>query len=199
MTPRGYLTLPEVLKIIRARVDDDDLQIQRSPKPDRTTVACESLATAIREGDVPVYTISGGAVIRIGDPFLDLDMRETKSLIEGWESWLSTGRVVNSGKYNGCRLFIRPLSLEHWLGPAADELPIPRTGAPGRPSSMAEVIAEHERRVATGKSANSRAAEGQELEAWFKETHPSVQCPTAKTIQNNLPSNFRPRANHVLK
>jgi hypothetical protein len=35
MTPRGYLTIPEVLKIIRARIDDDDLLMQRNPKPEK--------------------------------------------------------------------------------------------------------------------------------------------------------------------
>jgi hypothetical protein len=198
MTPRGYLTIPGVLKIIRARIDDDDLLMQRNPKPDRAAVACESLATAIRDAVVPIYTISGGAVIRIDNDFCDFDHTETRSLIEGWESWLSTGRVVNSGNYNGCRLFIRPFSLEVWLGPAADDLPIPKTGAPGRPSSMAVVMEEHRRRVTGGQSASSRAREGQELELWFKETHSGMPCPTAKTIQNNLPANFQPR-NHIPK
>ena len=55
------------------------------------------------------------------------------------------------------------------------------------------------RRVSSGESACSRATEGQALEAWFKETHLGVPCPTAKTIQNKLPTNFRPRANHVPK
>jgi hypothetical protein len=199
MTPRGYLTIPEVLKIIRARIDDDDLLMQQNPKPDRAAVARESLARAIRDETVHVYRISGGAVVRIANDFADFDQTDTKSLIERWESWLPTGRVVNGSKYNGCRLFIRPASLEHWLGPAAEDVPIPKTGAPGRPSSMAVVMAEHRRRVSSGESACSRAVEGQALETWFKEMHLCVPCPTARTIQNNLPPDFQPRANHVSK
>ena len=64
MIPRGYLTIPEVLKIIRARIDDNDLLMQGDPKPDRGAVACKSLADAIRLLNVHVYTISGGAVVR---------------------------------------------------------------------------------------------------------------------------------------
>jgi hypothetical protein len=97
------------------------------------------------------------------------DYAETKSLIDGWESWLPTGRVSNGSKYNGCRLFIKPSSLEHWLGPAAEDVSLQKTGAPGRPSNMPAVMEEHRRRVASGESANSRAAEASELEAWVKE------------------------------
>ena len=60
MTPRGYLTIPEVLKIIRARIDDDDLLMQRNPKPEKTAVACESLAAAIADGTVSVYQSAAG-------------------------------------------------------------------------------------------------------------------------------------------
>ena len=72
MTPRGYLTIPEVLKIIRARIDDDDMIMQRSPKPDRTAAACESLADAIHHQRVRVYTIRGGAMVAIENEFSDV-------------------------------------------------------------------------------------------------------------------------------
>src|SRR4051812_44949111 len=121
MTPRGYLTVPEVLKIIRARIDDDDMIMQRDPKPDRMAAACESLADAIRRGRVRVYTIRGGAVFEIRNKFDDFASTRTNGLIEGWEKWLPSGRVANGSEFNGCRLFITPYALETWLGPAAED------------------------------------------------------------------------------
>jgi hypothetical protein len=191
MTPRGYLTIPEVLKIIRARIDDDDMILQRNPKPDRTTAACESLASAIRDASVDVYTMSGGAVIRIDNDFLETP--ETRALVEGWEQWLSTGRVSNKSKYNGCRLFVRPTALERWLGPAAEGVPIAKTGAPGRPTSMPIVMEEFERRLKDGETAMSREAEAKALAAWFQDAYPTAPQPSWKTILNKLRPDFRPR------
>jgi hypothetical protein len=184
-----------VLKIIRARIDDDDMIMQGNPKPDRTAAACESLADAIRHVRVSVYTIRGGAVVEIGNEFLDTENTETNSLIEGWEKWLPSGRVANGSKYNGCRLYVRPYALENWLGPVAKEVPIAKTGAPGRPTSMPIVMEEFERRLKNGETATSREAEAKALADWFKDAYPTAPQPTWKTILNKLRPDFRPRGN----
>ena len=73
MIPRGYLTIPEALEIIRARIDDDDQLMQQIPKPDRDLAARQSLATAIINGSVTVCIMSGGVVTRITDDPLDFE------------------------------------------------------------------------------------------------------------------------------
>jgi len=189
MTPSGYLTIPEVLSIIRGRIDEDDMLMQRNPKPDKSAVACASLAAAISGGKVSIYTIRGGSVTEISGLF---SMRETETheLIDGWETWLSGGRVDNGGKYNGCRLFMLPYDLDRWLGAAPEPV---KTGAPGRPTSMPVVIEEFNRRWDNGETASSRAAEAKALAGWLGETHPTFPQLEAKTIQNNLPGDFQPR------
>ena len=193
MIPRGYLTIPEALEIIRARIDDDDQLMQQTPKPDRGLVACQSLAKAIVGHSVTVCTMSGGVVTPVEDKWNDFENTTTKGLLNGWESWLSTGRVSNNCKYNGCKLFIKPYALEFWLGPTAEVVPPPRTGAPGRPSNMQVVLAEHARRARDGATESSRAAEARALATWFKEEHSTLQCPGPGTIKNALPKSFRPR------
>ena len=115
----------------------------------------------------------------IGSYWLDND--EARKLIEG-ETWLSSGRVNNGSEYNGCRLFLRPLALESWLGPASEEVPIAKTGAPGRPSKgMPIVMDEFGRRRSNGETAASREAEARALADWFKDTYP-----TAPSRNNNI-------------
>ena len=108
MTPSGMLTIPEALKLIRARIDDDDLLLQRHPKPSREEAARESLATAILNKNVEIYTLRGGALYRIENHSLFARMEDTTDVqeaMDGWETWLSSGRIRKTGKYNGCRLF----------------------------------------------------------------------------------------------
>jgi hypothetical protein len=192
MIPSGMLTVPEVLELIRARIDDDDLRMQTNPKPDKQMVACESLAQAIRNGLVAAYIMSGGAVQRIERTF---DGNEPEQLIAGWETWLASGRVNNGSKYNGTLLYLRPYNLEMWLGPEP-KIVSARTGTQGRPTKSWPVIErEFHRRRSEGKTAASREGEAKALVAWLKDTHPTAERPTAKTVQNNLPADFQPRGN----
>jgi hypothetical protein len=197
MIPSGMLTIPEALELIRARIDDDDMRMQREPKPDRREVACASLAEAILGTNVTACIVSGGALHRVRNDFDWTESRNIENvaaLMDGWESWLVSGRVKNASKYNGATIFVSPSDLRLWLGPEP-QITKARTGTQGRPTKSWPVIEqEFNRRRGEGKTASSREGEAKALVAWLKDTHPTAERPTAKTIQNNLPADFQPRA-----
>jgi hypothetical protein len=198
MIPSGMLAIPEALELIRARIDDDDMRMRRNPKPDRGEVACESLAEAILATRVTARVVSGGAVCAVRNEFnfmTDQYIENVAALMDGWEAWLSKGRVKNTSKYNGVYIFVSPSDLRIWLGPEP-QLTRARTGTQGRPTKSWPVIEqEFNRRRVDGKTAASREGEAKALVAWLKETHPTAERPTAKTVQNNLPADFQPRGN----
>lgn len=67
---------------------------------------------------------------------------------------------------------------------ADDLLP---TGTPGRPKKGIDVIRlEFQRRIAAKELAASLAAESRALADWYHQTYPRRDCPTAKTIENNI-------------
>lgn len=78
----------------------------------------------------------------------------------------------------------------HILPPDADDhMP---TGTPGRPTKGIDIIRiEFQRRVDAGEIADSLAAEARALQAWYRETYPRRDCPTTKTIENNLRDAWR--------
>jgi hypothetical protein len=78
----------------------------------------------------------------------------------------------------------------HILPPDADDhMP---TGTPGRPKKGIDIIRiEFQRRVDAGEIADSLAAEARALQAWYRETYPRRDCPTTKTIENNLREAWR--------
>jgi len=69
------------------------------------------------------------------------------------------------------------------------------SGAPGRPSkSMHLILDELGRRVDGRKIAASLGDEAEALLTWLKNTHPSRERPTAKTIENNIRLAYRKAA-----
>lgn len=78
----------------------------------------------------------------------------------------------------------------HILPPETDDhMP---TGTPGRPKKGIDLIRiEFQRRIDAGEIAESLAAEARALQAWYRETYPRRDCPTAKTIENNLRDGWR--------
>jgi hypothetical protein len=78
----------------------------------------------------------------------------------------------------------------HILPPEADDhMP---TGTPGRPKKGIDIIRiEFQRRVEAGEIAASLAAEARALQVWYRQTWPRRDCPTAKTIENNLREAWR--------
>ena len=67
----------------------------------------------------------------------------------------------------------------------------PRTGAPGRPSSMYLVEAEFEARCKRGEVADTLRTESEYLASWLRTSHPGVPPLTPKTIQNRLREKYR--------
>ena len=62
-----------------------------------------------------------------------------------------------------------------------------RTGAPGAPSSMHIIIEELHRRAGGDEMIRaSIKAESEALASWFKDRHPTLRLPTAKTIRNQI-------------
>ncbi len=206
----GFVTIPEVLRVIRSRIDDDDFRIlsqvrngEQLEQDALDRIALESLEAALHRGEVAVYVMNGGTIYRI--PHEDLE----QLIQEGWETWVAGGRVEDAtrkGKdfasdrvnrdsatsiYHGCRPLVAETDLDWWLGPAP-ETPITKTGAPGRPSSMGIVMVEFERRRAGEQCKSSRQAEANTLAAWLKETHPNMPKLSAKSIRNKLPHDFQP-------
>jgi hypothetical protein len=132
-----------------------------------------------------------------------------KLVEEDWSFWIEEGRVnadafgaadeVFSKKdrpttehYHGCQLLVRESDVRyHWKSQARPEPP--KTGAPGRPSSMDLVLVEFAGRLARGETASSRDAESKELARWLAEKHSEMPKCTAKTILNKLPPAFQPR------
>ncbi|SDB59482.1 hypothetical protein [Bauldia litoralis] len=66
-----------------------------------------------------------------------------------------------------------------------------RTGAPGAPSTMSYILAEHEIRCERGVADKSVGVEAGHLEAWFHEKHPSWPCSKKKTIENCIRERHR--------
>lgn len=79
-----------------------------------------------------------------------------------------------------------PFEKQDW-----NEGPIIRTGAPGRPTPIHLVIAEHRRRLGSGRAEDGVVAESERLAKWLKETHPSLPPLTSKTIRNNIAAEHR--------
>lgn len=82
-----------------------------------------------------------------------------------------------------------PLKNDTKLDPP--DLPLDRTGAPGRPSAMHLVQAEFERRCAAGQVESSLAQEGLLLAAWLKSVHPTLRPAMPRTIENGIRTAYR--------
>ena len=69
--------------------------------------------------------------------------------------------------------------------------PVMRTGMEGRPKKGRDIImAEFERRRASGKTEPKRVREAEWLLAWFQTLHSDKESPTVKTIYNKLPTGY---------
>jgi len=200
----GYCTIPEALTLLEAHGK-----------------SLLHLEEAMLRGELRVYV----SVSREYDWEICRVPREDLQVLgKSWGSWLAKGRVPPAPPdppdysaawnawvenrtgpepenpnsvlrtYERTRPLIAEQELDRWLGRADS-----RTGAPGRPSSMSIVLDEFKRRQACNQCEASREAEAKALAAWLKDAHPGLPHPTAKTIQNKLPSSFQPYQNHIPK
>jgi hypothetical protein len=71
--------------------------------------------------------------------------------------------------------------------------PLLRTGAPGRPTSMHLIRAEHSRRLAAKEACASVSAEASHLAGWLRAAHPAAPPVTPKTIENGIREAHRSR------
>jgi hypothetical protein len=76
-----------------------------------------------------------------------------------------------------------------------NKTPVFRTGAPGRPTPIHLIVAEHRRRLANGEAEILVTAEAESLADWLKSTHPDVPPLTPKTIQNRIRAEHRAAKN----
>jgi hypothetical protein len=72
-----------------------------------------------------------------------------------------------------------------------DSSPSILTGAPGRPTPMHLVVAEHRDRLANRKAEVSVTVESERLAEWLSATHPNLPALTAKTIRNKISTEHR--------
>jgi hypothetical protein len=116
-------------------------------------------------------------------------------LARAWGDWFWTGKVPRTKtpnfdsedfetfnwdqatvRYSGHRLLLRQDDFHNWLQPWLNEFNnnksgIPKSGAPGRPSSMGIVLTEFDRRRQAGACEGSRVAEADALAQWLKVFH----------------------------
>jgi hypothetical protein len=69
-----------------------------------------------------------------------------------------------------------------------------RSGAPGKPSSIRLVEAEHQRRLASGESLESVGDEAAHLKDWLNHHYPDAPKTTKKTIENRIRAAHRGRS-----
>jgi hypothetical protein len=207
MIPPGYITLPEALDIIQACIDDADLyMLQGSPDPKcRRYAAIQGLGDEVSD----VGSLLSLYVMKGGKPSILRRTDARKLVEEGWLCWIEKGCVdANAAaagdqvfgtkdrpatvQYDGCQLLVTEYDVRrYWKPQVRPELP--KSGAPGRPSSMDLVLREFGGRMARNETAPSRDAESKELARWLADKHPDMPKCSAKTILNKLPPAFQPR------
>lgn len=93
----------------------------------------------------------------------------------------------------GVRVFAASGQAEH------QPPPIISSGAPGRPTSMHLIRAEHKRRLGTDTACSAVAHEAAHLEAWLIEKHPAMPKATAKSVENAIrPAHRQDRSGHKI-
>jgi hypothetical protein len=217
LIPKGYITIPEALRRIRNLIDDDDFGVRSGPPIDRERLirfaAIDALGSElIQNFGLDAYMVDGGRIRPIPKEDMELLIRER------WSRWAESGRVKaveegelgiwpadipgpTSDRYDGCTPLIREFEFKGIWKPeekvediaiGRPSVPMMKTGAAGRPSSMHLVMQEFRRRLANSLCRGSRAAESRDLAAWLKAEHPAAPPVSQKTICNNLPVNFQP-------
>jgi hypothetical protein len=211
MIPLGYRTIPEALHLLEQLLDnrdalewleagllDGELQLFTQRTDERgvevVRIPWEDV-TALSKGWG--RWLSGGRAPVVPDP----DHRKSNA---EWEAWLVNPDTpmpektyhgwTTEHKYAQHRLLLEDSNFRRWLNAFSGEPPEPcaKTGAPGRPTSMHLVLAEHKRRVVNNLTDGSRTAEAKALSEWLAVAHPESPPLTYKSILNKLPPEFQP-------
>jgi hypothetical protein len=107
-------------------------------------------------------------------------------LAKGFDDSLQTRAGIQWSKL----MVLKSDIAKHWLFTSQTDDADPswaiRTGAPGRPTPMHLVVAEHGSRLAASKAEMTVTAESEYLARWLKQTHPNLPSLTAKTIRNRI-------------
>jgi hypothetical protein len=228
MIPIGYLTLPEALDRVcdvaaerlpesNYGVGDNGLYFLLTKSRLPLFVARESESDpGAHIGEiyrVPDEDVCSLLEAEAGDLFVTGRASKWSTDYTSIEDWLQDNEAYASAspfdqeqifrclrRYSDARFVVGVDQLDEyidhmWPSPVA----VPKTGAPGRPSSMHLILAEFQRRLANQLTEPSREAEAKWLAAWLTTAHPTAHPCTAKTIKNRLPSTFRPKGNGIPK
>jgi hypothetical protein len=169
----------------------------------------EVAVTGVRDGIGQKVDPHLFASLAIDYPFTDADF----DLILSNELYLSSCQFINDEHWRKgfndnlrsrrgvqwSRLQVLKADVARWwpfgLGEkeSAENEPIYKTGAPGRPTSMQLVEAEHAARWERDEALESMVAESEALAAWLNEKHPKAPRLKPKTIRNNLAAAHRGR------
>jgi hypothetical protein len=217
MVPLGYYTLRELerLCILEAEAGTNDATSWRS-----RDLIVQILVSMMRMGKLPLFVERNGTVYRVpeedvlllydylpeavwtgylpNEPTEEDIEEEAEDRKDGiTQAYYSEIALLLENNpeikvYCGARLLV---SAADAASMRSQKLPIQKTGAPGRPSSMHLVLAENARKDEAGEIAPTCAARARELEAWLKTTHPEAPPLRWKSIRNVLLKNRRSPGN----
>jgi hypothetical protein len=95
--------------------------------------------------------------------------------------------VLNPGvDTEGRPVLVRINDFREWLTSVRHEVNPFRSGAPGKPSAIRLVEAEHKRRLDRGEALAKVSKEATYLKAWLDSSYPDAPRTTAKTVENRI-------------
>jgi hypothetical protein len=106
--------------------------------------------------------------------------------------------VLNPGVDTGGRpVLLKVDDFLKWLSSVRHDVNPFRSGAPGKPSAIQLVEAEHKRRLDCGEALTKVSKEAAHLEVWLNGKYPDAPRTTAKTIENRIREAHRRHANGI--
>jgi hypothetical protein len=121
---------------------------------------------------------------------------------DAWSRWTpdwwrnELGPLLNPGLYRHIRVERQAVTMASrptGKSEIAYKDELDRSGAPGRPTSIHLIHAEHERRLDAGFSLEKVSAESRYLEGWLASTHPKMPHAGAGAIENAIRLRHRDR------
>jgi hypothetical protein len=159
-------------------------------------------AVGFRRGEMETIPASQFSVCHIHLPFVpnEDEHRQRDAIVlrsyyylteEEWRDGLDDALISDDEiKWKQIMLLKRDVA-KKW--PFQANASVAKTGAPGRPSPMHLITAEHEARWDRGEAHKSVRAEAKSLLKWFSRVHVSQPPPSSKTIENRIRETHRGR------